>query len=147
MTLWIPTMHHHPALNWSLFLLPFLSQSFPFPLKPSFLKKFNRGKEVRKTKERILRSFNWRPRNMLWMRPMTLPWGPLLGTREGAELSKRVLTQAPLPPISLILILGVRVYCWLQLWGWWRWGGGRRGRGKWGYDSRLFLRRLCFWGG
>ena len=42
------------------------------------------------------------------MRPMTLPWGPLLGTREGAELSKRVLTQAPLPLVSLILILGVK---------------------------------------
>ena len=37
----IPSMHHHQARKWLLPPPSFLSQSFPFPLKSSFLKKFN----------------------------------------------------------------------------------------------------------
>lgn len=39
------------------------------------------------------------------MRPKTPSWGPFQGTREGAELFKKALTQAPLPLVGLILIL------------------------------------------
>lgn len=54
MNLPTPIMHLHLALEWFLSLLPFLSQSFPSPLKSSFLTKFKCGREVRKMQWRIL---------------------------------------------------------------------------------------------
>ena len=67
----IPSMHHYQARKWLLRLLSFLSQSFPLPLKYSFLKKFKPGSGVTGMKERTPRNFNCRLRRMLKMRPIT----------------------------------------------------------------------------
>lgn len=85
----ISIMHHHPVLNPFSVLLPSLFQSFPF-----LLKKFNHGKEMKKKKGRTLKSFDWRLKRMLRMKPTTPSWGLLQCAREGTELSKQALTEA-----------------------------------------------------
>ena len=99
------SMHHHLASKWSLPLHSFLSQSFPFPFKCSFLKRFNPRRGVKRTKERTPRNFDWRLRRMLMIRLVTCLWGPYLGVREDAKLPKRILTQALLLLACSILIL------------------------------------------